>query len=80
MQGKDLLSIHELTTEEVYKILDLAVDLKAKQKAGIEHHLLKGKTLGMIFEKSSTRTRVSFEVGMYQLGGNALFLSSNDLQ
>lgn len=80
MQGKDLLSIHELTTKEVYKILDLAVDLKAKQKAGIEHHLLKGKTLGMIFEKSSTRTRVSFEVGMYQLGGNALFLSSHDLQ
>ena len=80
MQGKDLLSIHELTTAEVYKILDLATDLKAKQKAGIEHHLLKGKTLGMIFEKSSTRTRVSFEVGMYQLGGHALFLSSNDLQ
>ena len=69
-----------MTTAEVYKILDLATDLKAKQKAGIEHHLLKGKTLGMIFEKSSTRTRVSFEVGMYQLGGHALFLSSNDLQ
>ena len=80
MQGKDLLSIHELTTAEVYKILDLATDLKAKQKSGKEHHLLKGKTLGMIFEKSSTRTRVSFEVGMYQLGGHALFLSSNDLQ
>lgn len=80
MKGRDLLSIHDLTTEEVYKILDLAKDLKAKQKAGIEHHLLKGKTLGMIFQKSSTRTRVSFEVGMYQLGGSALFLSGNDLQ
>ena len=58
----------------------MAHELKAKQKAGIEHHLLKGKTLGMIFEKSSTRTRVSFEVGMYQLGGQALFLSNRDLQ
>lgn len=80
MKGRDLLSIHDLTTEEVYQILDVAKDLKAKQKAGIEHHLLKGKTLGMIFQKSSTRTRVSFEVGMYQLGGSALFLSGNDLQ
>ena len=80
LKGKDLLSIHDLTTEEVFEILDLAHELKAKQKAGIEHHLLKGKTLGMIFEKSSTRTRVSFEVGMYQLGGQALFLSNRDLQ
>lgn len=80
MKGKDLLSIHDLTSEEVNQILDLATDLKAKQKAGIEHHMLKGKTLGMIFQKSSTRTRVSFEVGMYQLGGSALFLSGNDLQ
>ena len=80
MKGKDLLSIHDLTSEEVKQILNLAKELKAKQKAGIEHHLLKGKTLGMIFQKSSTRTRVSFEVGMYQLGGSALFLSGNDLQ
>jgi len=80
LKGKDLLSIHDLTTEEVYEILDLAKELKAKQKAGIEHHILKGKTLGMIFQKSSTRTRVSFEVGMYQLGGTALFLSGNELQ
>lgn len=80
MKGKDLLSIHDLSQREVYQILDLAKDLKAKQKAGVAHHLLKGKTLGMIFQKSSTRTRVSFEVGMYQLGGSALFLSGQDLQ
>lgn len=80
MKGRDLLSIHDLSVEEVWQIMDLAKELKAKQKQGIEHHLLKGKTLGMIFQKSSTRTRVSFEVGMWQLGGTALFLSSKDLQ
>lgn len=80
IKGKDLLSIHDLSQSEVFEILDLAKDLKAKQKRGEEHHLLKGKTLGMIFSKASTRTRVSFEVGMWQLGGMALFLSSNDLQ
>ena len=79
-KGMDLLSIHELSAADVEEILMLAADLKAKQKAGIPHKLLAGKTLGMIFEKSSTRTRVSFEVGMYQLGGQALFLSSRDLQ
>ena len=79
-KGMDLLSIHELSVDDVEEILTLAADLKAKQKAGISHKLLAGKTLGMIFEKSSTRTRVSFEVGMYQLGGQALFLSSRDLQ
>ena len=79
-KGMDLLSIHELSAGDVEEILTLAADLKAKQKAGIPHPLLAGKTLGMIFEKSSTRTRVSFEVGMYQLGGQALFLSSRDLQ
>ena len=79
-KGMDLLSIHELSAADVEEILTLAADLKAKQKAGIPHPLLAGKTLGMIFEKSSTRTRVSFEVGMYQLGGQALFLSSRDLQ
>ena len=62
------------------EILELAAELKAMQKAGVEHHILEGKTLGMIFEKSSTRTRVSFETGMYQLGGHALFLSNKDLQ
>ncbi len=79
-KGMDLISIHELSADDVEEILTLAADLKAKQKTGIPHPLLAGKTLGMIFEKSSTRTRVSFEVGMYQLGGQALFLSSRDLQ
>ena len=75
-----LLKLSDLTSEEIISLLNLADQLKYEKKNGIEHPLLKGKTLGMIFEKSSTRTRVSFEVGMYQLGGNALFLSSNDLQ
>ncbi len=75
-----LLKLSDLTAEEITDILNLADQLKYEKKNGIEHPLLKGKTLGMIFQKSSTRTRVSFEVGMYQLGGSALFLSSNDLQ
>ncbi len=79
-KGRDFLSLHDFTTEEIYQILDLAAELKEKQKNGETHHILKGNTLGMIFEKSSTRTRVSFEVGMYQLGGSALFLSNRDLQ
>ena len=79
-RAKDLLSIHDLSVDEVEGILSLAAELKAMQTAGIEHKLLAGKTLGMIFEKPSTRTRVSFEVGMYQLGGQALFLSNRDLQ
>ena len=77
---QDLISLHDLTAEEVKELLELGIKLKAEQKAGIEHHILKGKTLGMIFTKSSTRTRVSFEVGMTQLGGYPLFLSSNDIQ
>jgi ornithine carbamoyltransferase len=80
MKGKDLVSIHDLSREEVEQILDTAHILKMKQKLGEIYHPLKGKTLGMIFQKSSTRTRVSFEVGMWQLGGYALFLSANDLQ
>ena len=80
LKGKDLLSIHDLSTDEVAEILDCAEKLKVMQKAGIEHKILAGKTLGMIFEKSSTRTRVSFEVGIFQLGGTGLFLSSKDLQ
>ncbi|MBN1059725.1 ornithine carbamoyltransferase [Clostridium botulinum] len=77
---KDLLKMDDLSKEEILEILNLADQLKYEQKHGIEHKHLKGKSLGMIFEKSSTRTRVSFEVGMYQLGGNALFLSNRDLQ
>ena len=77
---KHLLKMQDLTTEEIIEILDLADKLKYERKNGIEHPILKGKTLGMIFQKSSTRTRVSFETGMYQLGGSALFLSNRDLQ
>lgn len=77
---KHLLKIMDLSTEEITEILNLADQLKYEQKHGIKHHHLEGKTLGMIFQKSSTRTRVSFEVGMYQLGGSALFLSARDLQ
>ena len=77
---KHLLKLMDLTTKEINGILNLADQLKFEKQNGIEHHHLKGKTLGMIFEKSSTRTRVSFEVGMYDLGGSALFLSSRDLQ
>ncbi len=77
---KHLLKLMDLSESEILDILNLADKLKCEKKNGIEHHLLKGKTLGMIFQKSSTRTRVSFEVGMYDLGGSALFLSSNDLQ
>ena len=77
---KHLLKLMDLSEKEIIEILNLADQLKYEKKNGIEHHHLKGKTLGLIFEKSSTRTRVSFEVGMYDLGGNALFLSSRDLQ
>jgi len=77
---KHLISLHDITLDDINKILDLSETLKKQQKEGIQHHLLKGKTLGMIFSKSSTRTRVSFEVGMYQLGGYPLFLSSADIQ
>lgn len=77
---KHLLKLLDLSKEEILDILNLADQLKYENKNGIEHHILKGKTLGMIFQKSSTRTRVSFETGMYQLGGQALFLSNRDLQ
>lgn len=77
---KYLLKMLDLSKEEILDILNLADQLKYENKNGIEHHILKGKTLGMIFQKSSTRTRVSFETGMYQLGGQALFLSNRDLQ
>ena len=77
---KHLLKLMDWSQEEITEVLNLADQLKFEKKNGIEHHHLKGKTLGMIFSKSSTRTRVSFEVGMYDLGGSALFLSSRDLQ
>ncbi len=77
---KHLLKLGDLTGEEIFGILNLADQLKYERKNNIEHHILKGKKLGMIFQKSSTRTRVSFEVGMYELGGYALFLSDRDLQ
>lgn len=77
---KHLLKMLDLSKGEILDILNLADQLKYENKNGIEHHILKGKTLGMIFQKSSTRTRVSFETGMYQLGGQALFLSNRDLQ
>jgi len=80
LKGKDLISIHDLSADEVFEILDCAANLKVMQKNNIPHQYLKGKTLGMIFEKSSTRTRVSFEVGIFQLGGTGLFLSNKDLQ
>lgn len=77
---KHLLKMLDLSTEEINGILNLADQLKYEQKHGIAHRYLEGKTLGMIFEKSSTRTRVSFEVGMYQLGGHPLYLSARDMQ
>jgi len=77
---KHLLKLQDLTKTDILDILNLADQLKYENHNGIEHHHLKGKTLGMIFQKSSTRTRVSFETGMYQLGGQALFLSNRDLQ
>jgi len=78
---KHYIDFHEdVSFEDLDHMLEIASDMKAKTKAGIEHHILKGKSLAMIFTKSSTRTRVSFEVGMYQLGGQALFLSNNDIQ
>lgn len=77
---KHLLKLIDLSTEEITEILNLSDQLKYELKNNIPHPRLAGKTLGMIFQKSSTRTRVSFEVGMYQLGGHPLFLSANDLQ
>ncbi|MCK4536273.1 MAG: ornithine carbamoyltransferase [Desulfuromonadales bacterium] len=77
---KDFLSLSDWTREDLDKIFELTRELKQKQKQGQRHHQLAGQTLGMLFEKSSTRTRVSFEVGMFQLGGHALFLSSGTTQ
>ena len=80
MKGKSLASLYDLTREEIEEILRTSESLKSQLLRGQEHLLLKGKTLAMIFEKPSTRTRVSFEVGMWQLGGYALYLSAGDLQ
>ena len=77
---KNLLKLMDLSSKEIIEILNTADQLKFEKKNGIRHHLLAGKTLGLIFAKSSTRTRVSFEVGMFDLGGTSLFLSSRDLQ
>ena len=77
---KHFLALHDFSKQELDAMLALAAELKQKQKNGIEHHLLKGKTLAMIFEKASTRTRISFEVGIYQLGGHGLFISSANSQ
>ncbi len=75
LKNKDLISIHDLTVGEVATILDVAKKLKRKQNAGEPHQYLKGKTLAMLFSKASTRTRTSFEVGFWQLGGHPIYLS-----
>ena len=80
LRNKDLLSIHDLTVGEVATILDVAKKLKRKQKAGEPHQYLKGKTLAMLFSKASTRTRTSFEVGFWQLGGHPIYLSDSASQ
>jgi ornithine carbamoyltransferase len=80
MKGKSLIEIHHLTLEEIWQIFDLTRTLKEKRLTGEPHELLKGKKLGMIFSKPSTRTRVSFEVGIYELGGIGLYFNQNDLQ
>lgn len=80
MKGKDLVSIQDLSFEEIFQILELTHALKLKKLSGEPHPLLAGKTLGLIFSKPSTRTRISFEVGIYQLGGVGLYLGPKDLQ
>lgn len=77
---KDFISLNDYTPDEMTELLDLADRLKAERRAGCSHHLLRGKTLAMIFAKSSTRTRISFEVGMHELGGASLYLNSSDIQ
>ena len=80
MTQKHLLTLHDWSTDDIIETLTLADKLKKELKAGVKHHVLAGKTLAMIFTKSSTRTRVSFETGIYQLGGQGIFLSSADIQ
>ncbi len=80
MKGKSLISINDLSLEEMNAIFELSADLKKKLKDGVKHHYLEGQTLGMIFSKPSTRTRVSFETGIYQLGGIGMYFGPTDLQ
>jgi len=80
INNKHMLNLLDYSSAEIYEILHLAIDLKAKQKANVKHNCIDGKTIAMIFAKSSTRTRVSFEQGIRQLGGYPMFLSSNDIQ
>src|SRR5690625_5744013 len=79
-QSKDFLTLNDFSQGEIMELIELALNLKAQQKRGVPHPILAGKTLAMIFEKPSTRTRVSFETGIFQLGGHALFLGKNDIQ
>src|SRR5919199_4558572 len=79
LKGRSFTKVADWSAEELVQVLDLADELKRLQQAGEEHHLLPGRTLGMIFQKPSTRTRVSFEVGIYQLGGPGPYLSAADL-
>lgn len=80
MKGKSLVSINDLSLEEIYQIFDLSKSLKEKKLTGEPHRVLEGKTLGMIFSKPSTRTRISFQVGIYHLGGTGMYFGPNDLQ
>jgi ornithine carbamoyltransferase len=80
LKGRDFLRVNDWPADDLLSVLDLADRLKVRQREGVEHRHLEGRTLGMIFQKPSTRTRVSFEVGMFQLGGTALYLAAGDLQ
>jgi len=80
LKGRDFLRVNDWDADELTSVLDLADRLKARQRERVEHRHLEGRSLGMIFQKPSTRTRVSFEVGMFQLGGTALYLAAGDLQ
>jgi ornithine carbamoyltransferase len=80
LRGRDLVSVQDLSVDEIYRIFHIASVLKSDMRSGVSHRVLEGKSLGMIFKKASTRTRVSFEVGIWQLGGYGLFLSAGDIQ
>ena len=80
LKGRDFLRVHDWDRDDLLTVLDLADRLKARQRERVNHRVLEGRTLGMIFQKPSTRTRVSFEVGIAQLGGTGLYLAAGDLQ